>query len=267
VNGVLASESVEEEILRLRDQVAIVTGGGSGIGQATAVRFAEEGAKVVIVDIDRAAGEETVSLIKKVGGEGLTVQADVSKENEVKQIAAQTTSAFGKIEILVNNAAVFIFKGIEATVEDWQRSLSVNILGTALCTKYAVEKMKEQNKGAIVNLGSISAMTAQPEFTAYSATKAAILQMTRNMALDFAPFHIRVNSVCPGAVLTPALDRYALQKGMTMEQVHAAWAPAHLLNRLAQPREIANAILFLASEEASFITGANLMVDGGFTVR
>jgi len=253
--------------MRLRDQVAIVTGGGSGIGQATALRFAEEGAKVVVVDIDRAAGEETVSRIKKDGGEGLVTHADVSKENDAKQIAEQTKSAFGKIDVLVNNAAVFIFRGLDATVEEWQRSLSINILGTALCSKYAVEEMKKQGKGAIVNLGSISAFTAQPEYTAYSATKAAIVQMTRNMALDFATFNIRVNCVCPGAVLTPTLDRYAAQKGMTMEQVHAAWAPAHLLNRLAEPREIANAILFLASEEASFITGASLMVDGGYTVR
>jgi NAD(P)-dependent dehydrogenase (short-subunit alcohol dehydrogenase family) len=253
--------------MRLTDQAAIVTGAGSGIGQATAVRFAEEGAKVVVVDIDRAAGEKTVSLIKKNGGEGLVLNADVSKENDAKQIADQAASAFGKIDVLVNNAAVFIFKGLDATVDEWQRSLSVNVLGTALCSKYAVENMKQHGKGAIVNLGSISAVTAQPEFTVYSATKAAIIQMTRNMALDFAPFNIRVNCVCPGAVLTPALNLYASQKGMTMEQVLADWAPAHLLNRLAQPREIANAILFLASEEASFITGASLMVDGGFTVR
>jgi NAD(P)-dependent dehydrogenase (short-subunit alcohol dehydrogenase family) len=253
--------------MRLKDQVAIVTGAGSGIGQATAVRLAEEGAKVVVVDIDRAGAEETVSLIKKNGGKSLAVHADVSKENDTKQIAEQAKSAFGKIDLLVNNAAVFIFKGLDATVEEWHRSLSVNVVGTALCTKYAVEEMKKQKKGAIVNLGSISAVTGQPEYIAYSATKAAVVQMTRNMAVDLATFNIRVNCVCPGAVLTPTLDRYAAQKGMTMEQVHAAWAPAHLLNRLAEPREIANAILFLASDEASFITGANLMVDGGFTVR
>jgi NAD(P)-dependent dehydrogenase (short-subunit alcohol dehydrogenase family) len=253
--------------MRLNDQAAIVTGAGSGIGAATAMRFSEEGAKVVVVDIDGAAGEKTISLIKKNGGEGVAVNADVSKEKDAKQIADTAISAFGKIDILVNNAAIFIFKGLDATVDEWQRSISVNIIGTALCSKYVVESMKKHGKGAIVNLGSISAVTAQPEYTAYSATKAAVVQMTRNMALDFAPFNIRVNCVCPGAILTPTLERYAEQKGMTMPEVLAAWAPAHLLNRLGEPREIANAILFLASEEASFITGATLMVDGGFTVR
>jgi dihydroanticapsin dehydrogenase len=253
--------------MRLNDQAAIVTGAGSGIGAATAMRFSEEGAKVVVVDIEGAAGEKTISLIKKNGGEGVAVNADVSKEKDAKQIADTAISAFGKIDILVNNAAIFIFKGLDATVDEWQRSISVNIIGTALCSKYVVESMKKHGKGAIVNLGSISAVTAQPEYTAYSATKAAVVQMTRNMALDFAPFNIRVNCVCPGAILTPTLERYAEQKGMTMPEVLAAWAPAHLLNRLGEPREIANAILFLASEEASFITGATLMVDGGFTVR
>jgi len=253
--------------MRLNDQAAIVTGAGSGIGAATAMRFSEEGAKVVVVDIDGAAGEKTISLIKKNGGEGVAVNADVSKEKDAKQIADTAISAFGKIDILVNNAAIFIFKGLDATVDEWQRSISVNIIGTALCSKYVVESMKKHGKGAIVNLGSISAVTAQPEYTAYSATKAAVVQMTRNMALDFAPFNIRVNCVCPGAILTPTLERYAEQKGMTMPEVLAAWAPAHLLNRLGEPREVANAILFLASEEASFITGATLMVDGGFTVR
>lgn len=127
-------------------------------------------------------------------------------------------------------------------MDEWQRSISVNVIGIA---KYAVQSMKKHVRGAIVNLGSIFAVIAQPEFTAHSATKPAILQITRNMALDFAPFNIRVNCVCPGAILTPTLERYAQQKGMTMPEVLAAWAPAHLLNRLGEPRAIANAILFL----------------------
>jgi NAD(P)-dependent dehydrogenase (short-subunit alcohol dehydrogenase family) len=134
-----------------------------------------------------------------------------TKDSDAKQIAEQARNAFGKLDILANNAAVFIFKGLDATVEEWQLSLSVNIVGTALCSKDAVEEMKKQSKGAIVNLGSISAVTVQAEYTAYSATKGAIVQMTRNMALDFATFNIRVNCVCPGAVLTPTLDRYASQ--------------------------------------------------------
>jgi NAD(P)-dependent dehydrogenase (short-subunit alcohol dehydrogenase family) len=254
-------------MMRLRDQVGVITGSGSGIGQETALRFAEEGARVVVVDVDRAGGEKTISTIKEKGGESLFVSADISKEEEVKRVVEETRKVFGTIDILVNNAAVFVLKGLEATVEEWQRSLSVNVIGTALCSKYAVEEMKKRRRGAIVNLGSISSFVAQPEFITYSATKAAIVQMTRSMAMDLAPFNIRVNCVCPGSILTPISYSVVEQAGITLEEFLAQQAPLHLLNRVGQPREVANAILFLASEEASFITGTHLMVDGGYTAK
>lgn len=253
--------------MRLKNKVAIVTGAGSGIGQATAVLFAEEGARVVVADIDSAGGEKTISAIKEQGGQAIFVQTDISKDDEAKKIADEAVGAFGQINILVNDAAVFVLKGLEATVEDWQRSLGVNVIGAALCTKYAVEHMKKAGGGAVVLLGSISSFIAQPNFITYSATKGALLQMTRNMAMDLAPFNIRVNCVCPGATLTPASYRHMAQTGMTLEQFEAEVGGASLLKRVADPREIAYAILFLASDEASFVTGTHLMVDGGYTAQ
>ncbi|RMG49485.1 MAG: glucose 1-dehydrogenase [Acidobacteria bacterium] len=253
--------------MRLQGKVAIITGSGSGIGRATALLFAEQGAKVAVVDINRDGGEATVSLIRDQGGEAFFILADVSREEDAERISRETVRRFGGVDILVNNAAIFVIKGLEATIEDWQRSLAVNVIGTALCSKYAVEEMKKRGKGAIVNLGSISSVIAQPEFITYSATKAAILQMTRNMAVDLAPFHIRVNCVCPGTILTPALQNPVEQQGISLQQLLAEEASKHVLGRVGEPREVAYAILFLASDEASFITGTYLMVDGGYTAR
>jgi NAD(P)-dependent dehydrogenase (short-subunit alcohol dehydrogenase family) len=253
--------------MRLKDKVAIITGGGTGIGQDTAFLFAEEGAKVVVADVNPDTGPKTVSQIQEKKGESIFVQADISKETEAKAITDQTLEAFGKIDILVNNAAIFILKGLAATVEEWQRSLGVNVIGTALCTKYAVDAMKKNGKGAIVNLSSISGWIAQPEFITYGSTKAAIVQMTRHMALDLAPFNIRANCVCPGSILTPICYEVAERTGTPVEELLAVEGAKHVLNRLGQPREVAYAILFLASDESSFITGTHLMVDGGYTLR
>ena len=162
--------------------------------------------------------------------------------------------------------AVFVLKGIDATPEDWRVSVDVNIIGTALVTKHVAEQMKK-NGGAIVNLASISSFVAQPNFITYSATKGAILQMTRNMAIDLAPYQIRVNAVCPGTILTPAAERYMAQHRMTLDQLNATEGAKTFLKRIGQPREVANAILFLASDEASYITGASLLVDGGYTAQ
>jgi NAD(P)-dependent dehydrogenase (short-subunit alcohol dehydrogenase family) len=252
---------------RLKNKVAVVTGGAAGIGEATAVLFAEEGAKVVIADLDKAAGEKTVAHIERLGAKAVFVKTDVSDEEAVRGVCDKAVEHFAKLDILVNNAATFILKGIEATTEDWERSLRVNVVGSSLMSRYAVEKMKQSGGGAIVNLSSISAFIAQPLFVTYSATKAALLQMTRNMAMDLAPFNIRVNCVCPGTILTRATSEHMKRVGMNLEQFLAEQAPEYLLRRVGQPREVAYAILFLASDEASFITGTHLMVDGGYTAK
>ena len=174
---------------------------------------------------------------------------------------------FGGIDILVNNAADFTQKNVEqAEVADWQKVLGVNVIGTALVSKHAIPHMKARG-GSIVNIASMSAVIAQPDFATYNASKGAILTMTKCMALDFAPFNIRVNSICPGCILTSASYREIERLGLTFEQWRDRVAPLHMLNRLGEPREVANAVLFLASDEASFITATHLMVDGGYTGR
>jgi NAD(P)-dependent dehydrogenase (short-subunit alcohol dehydrogenase family) len=252
---------------RLQGKMAIVTGGSVGIGKATAVLFSEEGAKVVIANPGIPAGERSAAEIRDTGGEAIFVETDISNEEQCKRVCDEAVRVFGRLDILVNNGAVFILKGLEASVDDWQRMLSVNIMGTALMSKFASEYMKKFGGGAIVNLGSISSFVAQPSFITYSSTKAAILQMTRNMAMDLAPFNIRVNCVCPGTILTRASEEHMAKVGMTKEEFIASEAPKHLLNRVGAPREVAYPILFLASDEASFITGTHLMVDGGYTTQ
>jgi dihydroanticapsin dehydrogenase len=235
------------------------------LGEATALLFAEEGAHVVVADFDDAGGERAVSEIRKKGAEALFVHADISKESDARGIAEEAVRVFGGIDVLVNNAAVFVLKGFDATVAEWQRSLGINVIGTALVTKYVAEVMKKNGRGAIVNLSSVSAWIAQSNMFAYSSTKAAILQMTRNMAMDLAPYGIRVNAVCPGTIMTAAVRRYMQERGMTLDQLNAEEGAKTLLKRVGQQREVANAILFLASDDASYITGTHLMVDGGYT--
>lgn len=254
---------------RLQGKVALVTGGGQGIGQATCQRFAEEGAAVVVAEINESTGRRTADALHAAGGRALFVPTDVSDEGSVRQAVAAAASAFGTINVLVNNAATFVLRGIDATPEEWRRVLDVNVMGPALVAKHVVPLMRQAGGGAIVNLGSISSFIAQPNFLTYNATKGAIAQMTRCMALDLAADGIRVNAVCPGAVWTTIVEKITSEMGLDRQaaDAHPDWGGAHLLKRIAEPREIANAILFLASDEASFITGENLMVDGGYVVR
>jgi dihydroanticapsin dehydrogenase len=254
---------------RLKDKVAIVTGGGAGIGRATCELFAEEGAAVVIAESDAQTGRAVAEHIQSKGGQALFVQTDVADEASIQRMVAEAVRVFGRLNILVNNAAVFVLRGIEATPEEWRQILDVNVMGPALVAKHVVPHLRRAGGGAIVNLSSISSFIAQPNFVTYNATKAAVANMTRCMALDLAPDNIRANAVAPGAVWTQIVERLCREAGMDRAAADKdpGWGGAHMIQRIAEPREIAYAILFLASDEASFITAENLMVDGGYTAK
>ncbi len=254
---------------RLRDKVTIVTGGGAGIGRATCELFAEEGAAVVVAERDETTGRDTAAQIARQGGRALFVRTDVADEESIRGMVAEAVRAFGRIDVLVNNAGIFVLRGIEATPAEWRQILDVNVMGPALVAKHAVPEMRKVGGGAIVNLASISSFIAQPHFWTYNASKAAIANLTRCMALDLAPDNIRVNAVAPGAVWTQIVQRLTREAGMDRAAADKDpnWGGAHMIQRIAEPREIAYAILFLASAEASFVTGENLMVDGGYTAK
>jgi dihydroanticapsin dehydrogenase len=252
---------------RLNEKVAVVTGGADGIGKATCGVFAREGAAVVIADVDVEKGRAAAREITSRGGRALFVETNVADEASIVRMVAQAVDAFRKIDILVNNAAIFVLRGIDATVEEWRQILDVNVIGLALVSKHVVPEIRKAGGGAIVNLGSISSFIAQPQFVTYNATKAAVATMTRCMALDLAADSIRVNAVCPGTVWTQIVERITREKGMDRKAADAdpGWGGASMLKRIADPPEIARAILFLASDDASYITAAHLMVDGGYT--
>ncbi|HUG89502.1 MAG TPA: SDR family oxidoreductase [Planctomycetaceae bacterium] len=254
---------------RFNDKVVIVTGGGSGIGAATCERFASEGAAVVIAEINSESGRAVAERIAARGQRALFSQTDVADEDSVRRMVSRTVAAWGRIDVLVNNAAVFVFKGVDASVDAWRQVLDVNVMGPALVAKHVVPELRKAGGGAIVNLGSISSFIAQPQFVTYNTSKAAIANMTRCLALDLAPDNIRVNAVCPGTVWTPIVERLTRDAGLDRAAADRdpAWGGSHMIQRIAEPREIAAAIAFLASDDASFITAECLMVDGGYVAK
>lgn len=254
----------------LNGKVAIVSGGSSGIGKATCHALIDRGVKIVIADINIDAAQKTSADFNKGGDVSYFVRTDISNEGDIINLVQKCREYYGRLDILVNCAATFIMKGIDATPEDWQKIMAVNVAGYALCAKHAVPLMREQGQGAIVNVCSISGFIAQPNFWTYNASKGAVANLTRCMAMDLADDNIRVNAVCPGTVWTQSnedfigknmgLDRYGADK-------HPEIGAAHMIKRCADPEEIAEAISFLASDSASFITAENLMVDGGYTAK
>lgn len=238
--------------MKIKDRVVIITGAGSGIGKATALLFAKERASVVVVDVDREKGEGTVNNIREKGGDALFIEADVSKATDAKKIADETIRKYSKIDILFNNAGIFATGNVMTTDEEkWDRVINVNLKGTYLCSKYVIPYMIKNSGGAIINMGSCDGIDAVADSAAYCASKAAIIHLTREMALDFASYNIRVNCICPGPILTkPSL---VVPKSQLS-----------LFDRPGKPEEIANVALFLASDESSFITGSAILADGGF---
>lgn len=253
--------------MRLADKVAVITGAGSGIGRAIADLFAQQGAKVLIGELDEPAGRAAAEAITAAGGTAVFQAADVAREDDCRNLASTAVNRFGAIHILVNNAAAFVFRKIEdATMDDWQRVLGVNVIGPANCVRFAAPAMRAAGGGAIVNIASVSSFIAQPGFVPYNTSKGALLQLTRCLAMDLAADNIRVNSICPGEIHTAATDRHISYLGIDREQALIKLANQAVLRRVGQPHEVAAAALFLASDEASFITGATLVVDGGATI-
>ncbi len=253
--------------MRLRDKTAIVTGAGVGIGRAIAELFAAEGAKVVVAELEEASGTETVQRIAAAGGRAVMRQTDIADEDSVRAMADAAVSEFGHVDILVNNAAAFVFGKVEdVTDDDWGRVLGVNVIGTSHCVRHVIPSMRQSGGGAIVNIASVSSFVAQPEFIPYNASKGAVLQLTRCLAMDLAPDNIRVNAVCPGATKTRATDIHIDSLGLDREQAYVDFGQDALLKRMGEPQEIAYGALFLASDEASFVTGAHLVIDGGATI-
>jgi NAD(P)-dependent dehydrogenase (short-subunit alcohol dehydrogenase family) len=250
---------------RFTGKVAIVTGGGSGIGKATAQLLAREGGQVAIADVNRPAATEVADEVNRAGGNAAAVPCDISQEGEVQNLVAVTQETFGQINVLVNCAARFLMRGGKnAEAKDWHEVFSTNVTGTALCCRYAAERMRQTGDGAIVIVSSISGIIADPDYATYSASKAALLMLARSLAIDFGEWNVRVNAVSPGAVDTPALRKRLKEENLTDAQFHAIISDRQCLKMLIQPEDVARTILFLVSDDARAITGANLVVDAGF---
>jgi NAD(P)-dependent dehydrogenase (short-subunit alcohol dehydrogenase family) len=252
---------------RLEGKVALVTGGSSGIGRASAITFAREGAKVLVADVAVRGGEETVSMIKKAGGEAIFVKVDVSTDEDAKRMVQVAVATYGRLDILFNNAGVQVFGTIPNTSEaDWYKVMDVNLKGVYLGCKYAIPQMIAQGGGSIINTSSALGLVGDPDLPAYGATKGGILAMTKAMAQAHGRGKIRVNSICPGDVETPIVVEY-FEHQPDPQEARRRVASEYALGRIAKPEEIANVALFLASDESSFITGTYIVVDGGLTSK
>lgn len=245
--------------MKFKGKTVLITGSGRGIGKATAMAFAHEGADVVVNYIqDKIAAEKTVAEIRALGVNAVAIQADVSKEGDVRKMIDETVTQFGSIDILVNNAGiVFDIPILDKTVEEWERTLGVNLIGTFLCIKYSVPHMKGKAGASIVNISSTNGLDSlSPESADYDTSKAGVISLTKNFSQSLAP-DIRVNAIAPGWIDTD------INKDLPKEYVKSETEKI-ALKRWGRPEEIAKAVLFLASDDASFVTGSTLVVDGGY---
>jgi NAD(P)-dependent dehydrogenase (short-subunit alcohol dehydrogenase family) len=251
--------------MRLKDKVALITGGTSGIGEATALLFAREGAKVTITGRNETRGHAVTAQILESGGEAIFVRTDVRKADECRRAVDATLTSFGRIDILFNNAGIFYaHDALECTEEEWDLQIDVNLKGTFLMSKYALPGMIAQGGGVIINNSSGWGLVGGDKAVAYCASKGGVVLLTKAMAVDHGRQGIRVNCICPGDVETPMLPEDARFRGMKWEE-YLAGCSNRPMGRIGTAEEIAKAVLFLASDDSSFMTGASLVVDGGGT--
>ncbi len=244
----------------LENKVAVVTGGASGIGLAVAIAYAKEGAKVVISDINDELGASAVKQIEELGGVATYIKADTSKAEEVEALVNGTVSTFGGLDIICNNAGIGgqLANTGDYSLDSWRKVLTVNLDGVFYGCKYALQYMEKNGGGVIVNMASIHGWVAAPMSSAYTTSKHAVIGLTKNIGAEYAQKNIRCNAVCPGYIQTPLLDQAS-------GDIKEALAAKHPIGRLGRPEEVAELVLFLSTEKASFITGAAYLVDGGYT--
>ena len=249
--------------MRLTDRVVVITGAGAGIGRGSALEFAKEGARVVVADIDYAGAQKTAASIEAAGGVALAVETDVSRPDSVQRLVKRTLEEFSRVHVLFNNAAIQVNKTVEdTTFEEWSAELAVNVGGVFLCSKYFLPHLRV-TRGNIINMSSVNGYFVEPMCAGYCATKAAIIGLTKAMAIDHGRDGIRVNCICPGYIDAGGAEKYFLAQP-DPEAARAAAATLHALGRIGRPEEVGRLAIFLASDEASFVTGSAMVVDGGF---
>jgi NAD(P)-dependent dehydrogenase (short-subunit alcohol dehydrogenase family) len=250
---------------KLVGRIALVTGGGGGIGRATALAYAREGATVAVVDIDGAAARDVAREVSALGGEAMSLETDVSRSDQVAAMVEQIVARFGRLDIAFNNAGIDIEHEplAKATEETFDRLMSVNVKGVWLCMKFEIQQMLTQGSGAIVNTSSVGGLVGAPRQPIYGATKHAVLGMTKAAAVEYGRKGIRINAVCPGIIRTEMMDR-AIARDPRRE---AYIEQAHPIGRVGEAEDIARVVVFLSSDDAAFVVGHSMAVDGGFTAR
>ena len=250
-------------------KTALVTGAAAGIGRATALTFAAEGANVVVSDVNDAGGKETVAMIEKAGGKAIYVSADVSKSADVKTLIAKTVAAYDKIDCAVNNAGIEgkISPFTDQTEDNFDAIIGVNLKGTYLCLQAEIAAMLKSGGGTIVNLSSVAGLIGFPGLSPYVASKHGVIGLTKNAALEYAKDGIRVNAVCPGGINTRMLDSLAEQATAGAQSSTEMMDPLHPMGRIGAPQEVADLIVWLCSPRAAFITGASIPIDGGYVAQ